>query len=95
MSIEWLRDLVICIAGLLSTAAIISVAVLAFTAYRRVKPILESIKTTAANVEGISSCVRDDLVKPLAEIVAIVQGLKQGINAIINMFKQKGGDSNV
>jgi hypothetical protein len=96
ISIEWLRDLTICIAGLLSTAAIIFMAILVFTFYRRLKPILESVKTTAATVEGISSCIRDDLVRPLAEIVAIIQGLKQGITAISNMFKerQKGGDSN-
>ncbi len=95
MSMEWFRDLVICIAGLLSTAAIIFVAVLAYSCYRRIKPIMESIKATSSAVQGISSCVREDLARPLAEVVAIVQGVTQGINAVSSLFKKKEGGSNV
>ena len=92
MSIEWFRDLVICIAGIVSAAAIIFIGVLAYACYRRIRPILDSLKTATSAVQGISSCVRNDLARPLAEVVAIVQGVTQGINAISSLFKKKGGE---
>ena len=92
MSIEWFRDLVICIAGLAFTAAIIFMVVLVYSCYRRMRPILDSIKATSSAVQGISSCIRDDLARPLAEVVAIVQGVTQGISAISSLFKKKGGE---
>jgi uncharacterized protein YoxC len=95
MSIEWFRDLAICIAGITFAVAAIFIAALAYSYYRRIKPIIESIKATSSNIQGISECIRDDLARPLAEIIAIIQGITQAINAITNMFKKKGGDSHV
>ena len=95
MSIEWFRDLVICIAGLVSAGAIIFVAVLAYSCYRRARPILDSINATTATVQGISSCVRDEVARPLAEVVAIIQGVSQGINAATRLFKKQKGGSDV
>ena len=95
MSIEWFRDLVICIAGIAFAVAVVFLIVLAYSCYRRMKPILDSIKATSSTIQDISSCVRDDLAKPLAELIAIIQGIIQGINAISNLFKKKGGDSHV
>ena len=95
MSIEWFRDLIICIGGIVSITAIIFVTVLAYSCYRRMKPILDSIETTSTTVQGISTCVRDDLARPLAELVAVVQGVTQGIKAVSSLFKKKEGGSNV
>ena len=49
MSIEWFRDLVLCIFGLGATVVLIFLAVLAFLLYRRLQPALDSMKTTARN----------------------------------------------
>ena len=95
MSIEWFRDLVICITALLSTGAIIFVALLAYSFYRRTRPILDSIRATTTNIEGLSSCVRDDVARPLSEVVAIIQGVSQGINAATKLFKKQKGGSDV
>ena len=95
MSIEWFRDLVICITALLSTGAIIFVALLAYSWYRRTRPILDAIRATTTTIQGLSSCVRDDVARPLAEVVAIIQGVSQGINAATRLFKKQKGGSDV
>ena len=95
MNIEWLRDLIICIWGLLSTAVLIFVAVLVYSLYRRAKPVLDSMKTTSANIQKISTCVRDEVARPLVEVAAIVQGVNQGINMVTKLFKKDKGGSDV
>lgn len=95
MSIEWFRDLVICIAGIVSAAAVIFITVLVYSFYRRTRPILDSIKSTTATVHGISSCVQDEVARPLAEVVAIVQGVSQGIRAVTQLFNKRKGGSDV
>jgi hypothetical protein len=94
MGIEWFRDLAIAISGLVLIGAFIFIAVLAFLLYRRVSSILDSMKTVSRNVQGISSFVTDEVAKPLIQVVAFVQGIRQGINAIGKLFKKKegGGD---
>jgi hypothetical protein len=93
MSIEWFRDLVISIWGLVAIGVLIFVAILSYSLYRRARPILDSIKTTSSTIEGISSHVRDGVARPLAEVAAIVQGVSYGIDAVTKLFrKQKGGN---
>ncbi len=95
MSIDWFRDLVISIFGLVATGALIFIAVLSYSLYRRTRPILDSIKTTSAAIEGISSYVRDEVARPLVEVAAIVQGVSRGIEAVTKLFKKGKGGSDV
>ena len=88
MGIDWFRDLVICIFGLVATGVFIFIAVLAYSLYRRVRPILESIKTTSATIEGISSCVGQEVVKPLIEVAAVAHGIRQGIDTVAKLFRR-------
>ena len=88
MGIEWFRDLAIAISGLVLMGVFIFIAILAFLLYRRVSSILDSVKTVSRNVEGISSFVTDEVAKPLIQVVAFVQGIRQGINAIGKLFKK-------
>ena len=88
MSIEWFRDLVICIFGLIAAGALVFIAVLSYSCYRRTKPILDSIKATSTTIEGISSYVRDELAKPLVEMAAIIQGIRQGVDLATKLFKK-------
>jgi len=98
MSIEWLRDVIICFSGLVVTGVLIVIAVVVYSFYRRVKAVLDSveaastnIKTTSATVQGIASCVGDEVVKPVAQVVAVIQGVRQGIDTISKLFKKEGG----
>ena len=92
MSIDWFRDLVISIFGLVATGALIFIAVLSYSLYRRARSILDSMKIVSKNVQGISSFVTDEVAKPLIQVVAFVQGIRQGINAISKLFKRKKGE---
>lgn len=78
MSIEWLRDLIICILGLVATGVTIFLAVLAYSLYRRIRPILDTAR-------AISTM--------LAPMMALVQGIRQGIATFDRFFrgKKEGG----
>ena len=88
MSIEWFRDLVICIFGLGATVVILALAVLAFMIYFRTKPIVNSVKATTKTVENISTTVEVEVARPLAQVAAFVQGIRQAIN-LASQFKKK------
>ena len=94
MSIDWFRDLVICIFGLVAAGALIFIAVLSFLLYRRVRVILDSVKATSKTIQGLSSYVGDEVVKPVIEVAAIIQGVRQGIDTISRFFKKKEGGKN-
>ena len=94
MSIDWFRDLVICIFGLVAAGVFIFIAVLLFLLYRRVRVILDSVKATSRTIQGISSYVGDEVVKPVIEVAALIQGIRQGIDTISKFFKKKEGGKN-
>ncbi len=91
MSIDWFRDLVISISGLVLIGVLIFIAVLSYSLYRRTKAILDSVKTTSRTIQRVSSYVGDEVVKPITQIVALIQGIRQGIDAVSNLFRKKEG----
>ncbi len=96
MGIDWFRDLVISIFGLVATGVLIFVAVIVYSLYKRAKPILDSMKTTSASIQGLSSYVRDEVAKPLIQVVALIQGIRQGIDTVSTLFKKyRGGGRDV
>jgi len=91
MDISWFRDLAIIILVLVGTGALIVIAVIQFLLYRRIKYILDSVKTVAKTAQQISSYVGDEVVKPVIQIAAVVQGIRQGIDSVSKIFRKKGG----
>ena len=91
MSIEWFRDLVICIFGLGPTLVIIFLAVLTTLFYLRIRPIIDYVKATTKTVENISYCVGEEVVKPISKVAALIQGI-QGAVGMVGRFKQKRED---
>ena len=89
MSIEWFRDLAVCILGVGATATIIFIGILAFLLYRKLSPILDSAKGTAKTVENLSSCVEEEVARPLAQVVAFVQGITQAVNLFSRFSRRK------
>ncbi|MBM3149146.1 MAG: hypothetical protein FJZ88_03835, partial [Chloroflexi bacterium] len=71
MSIEWFRDLVICISGLTFTAIIVLLAVLVLLIYKKTGRVLDSIEATSNTVYEISATVRDEVVKPIVQVAAV------------------------
>jgi len=92
VDIDWYRDLIICIYGVVGTIALIMIVVLVYKLYSRIKSILDSAKRTAGTIDDVTSYVGNQAVKPMVQIVALVQGVRQGINTFNNLFqKRKGG----
>jgi hypothetical protein len=91
VNIEWFRDLVLCIFGLGATVAAIILVVLAFFLYFKIRPILDSIKATSRTVANITSSVEEEVAKPLAQIMAFVQGIRQAIG-LVSRFTKKEED---
>ena len=89
MDIQWFRDLAVCILGFGATLVIIFMGILAFLLYRRLKPILDSAKAAAKTVENISSCVEEEVARPLGQIAAFVQGIKQAVGLVGRFSKGK------
>lgn len=94
MGIDWFRDLAISIFGLVAAGVLIFITVLFFSLYRRIKVILDSVKTTSKTIQGLSSYVGDEVVKPVIELAAIIQGVRQGIDTVSRLFKKKEGGRN-
>jgi len=88
MGIDWFRDLFICIFGLVATGVLIFSTVLLFRLYRRARAILDSVKATSKTIQGVSSCVGDGVVKPVIELAAIIQGIRQGVETIGKLFRK-------
>jgi len=88
MSIDWFRDLIICIFGIVTAGVLVFIAVLLSLLYRRTRSILDSIKATTTTIQGVSSYVGEEVVKPVIQVAAVVQGIRQGIDTISKFFKK-------
>ena len=95
MSIDWFRDLIICIAGLVGAGVLIFIAVLLYSLYRKTNSILNSMQATSATIQRVSFYIGDEVVKPVIEVVAFVQGIRQGIDTISKFFKKEEGGKDV
>lgn len=103
MGIEWFRDLIICILGVITIAVLILFAVLVCSIYKksqyllatidliceRANSILDNIESTTETVHGIVTNIKEAVVNPVAQIIAIIQGVRQGINLVSNLFKKE------
>jgi hypothetical protein len=74
MSIEWLRDLIIVINGIVSIGVLVFLALLAYSLYRRVRPVLDTVSTIS---------------KLAAPMVALIQGIRQGVVTFSEFFSKK------
>jgi hypothetical protein len=89
VSIEWFRDLVICIFGLTGTVALLTMAVLALLFYLRARPVLNSMKKTAGTMAKITDSVENEMAGPLAQIASFVQGCRQAIGLFNRFFRRE------
>ncbi|MAF85521.1 MAG: hypothetical protein CL875_03440 [Dehalococcoidales bacterium] len=94
MSIEWFRDMILIICGIAATVVLIIIAVLLLSLYRKTSSLLNSLKATSSTIQGISSYVGDEIVKPLTQAVAIIQGVRQGVDTVSKFFKKPEGGKN-
>ena len=94
MTIEWWRDLIIIIYGVVGAVFLAVICVMAFSLYRRIKTILDSLKITSSNIEEISNVAREQIVTPITQVGSIFQGISRWIAMISGYFNKskKGGE---
>jgi F0F1-type ATP synthase membrane subunit b/b' len=93
MTIEWLRDLVIIITDLVVLGAAIFLAILAYLIYRRLKPILNSLSSTTANIENTIKQF-NELANPIIKLAAIIVGIFKGMKSARRKSNKKGRQEN-
>ena len=91
MSIDWFRDLILCIFGIVASGVLVFLAVLLYLLYRRTRSILDSVKATSTTIQGITSYVGEEVVKPVVQVASMIQGIRQGIDTISKFFKKQEG----
>ncbi len=91
MDIVWFRDLIICVWGSVATLLLIFIAVLVFLLYRKAKVVLNSIEMASSTILRISCTVEDEIVKPIAQVVSIIQGVRVGVDFISRLFRRNEG----
>ena len=91
MGIDWVRDLVIIISGSLSVVALIIIIVVLLLMYFRVRSILDSVKKITRKVQEVSTYVGDEVIKPVTQVVTIIEGIRQGIDGVRRIFRKKDG----
>ncbi|MFH1169930.1 MAG: hypothetical protein V1691_04460 [Chloroflexota bacterium] len=91
MNIELLRDIALVVFSVGATVAIIFIAVIALLLYLKLSPILDSFKANARAMENISHCVEEEIAKPLAQLAAFIQGIRQAASLVNKFSKRKGG----
>jgi len=103
MEMAWLRDLILIITGVIEILILIIIGVLAFTIYRRIKKVgnsvekisdsvqevISSVKVTTDSVASMSSFARTEMAEPLTVTAGLLQGVLKGLNAILGIFKRK------
>ena len=92
MTLAELRDLFIVIFAVVGIGAAVFVSLMAFVLYRKLRDILDSGRARTGDIRSITSSVSQDLVKPLASISGIVQGVAKVLEFLFERRKEdKGG----
>ena len=106
--IEFFRDIVICVLGVITIVVLILIAVLAVSLYRRSQYLMGAIEllcqkadstiddfeATANTMRGIVADIREAVTNPVAQLIAVVQGIRQGINLVSKFFKKEEEQEN-
>ncbi len=92
MDIAWFRDLSVIVLAIVVVTMVIVIGVIAIKLYRRARPIIDSVKATAANMQEITSFVKEAVVKPM--FTTSVSGcLLAGLPAVISLLLAAGTSS--
>ncbi len=96
MGIEWFRDLIICIYGIVGIVVCLLFAVIVYVLFRKVKRILSRVEKMQEGVQGIVddvkreiASVREEMASPLVQAAAIFKGVRQGYCMVSKMFKKE------
>jgi hypothetical protein len=95
MPIEWYRDLVIIVVGIVASATLVIMATTDLLLYRRLRKILGSLEAVIKNIECISFELEDQIVRPITQVMSVFAGIRAGMNSVSRLFgkENKGGEN--
>jgi len=94
VTIEWFRDLTIIIYGLVGAVFLIVIGIMAFSLFRRLQVILDSLKVTSSNIQEISTVAKEQMVRPIMQVGSVFQGITRWIEMISGYFKKSKKEVN-
>ena len=89
MDIAWWRDLAIIILGFITIIALASVSLIVFLLYKRLIPLIDSTNEAIHNVNTILSYTQKEVMQPVIQFGAVVQGVVQVVSLISELFRKK------
>ena len=89
-----IRDIVIIIYGIVGIIVFILWSVLAIWLMIRTRPLLSNVEKTAVNVKEMVDNVRQKVIDPAAQFMAMIMGIKQIVEFFKQFFKRDEGGSN-
>ena len=91
MDLSAWRDLVIVVWGVIGTVALIFICIMIYLFYKRTISLLESANLVVSEVAGIMDYAEKEVIRPITQFGAMIQGIVQGVNLCSNIFKKKEG----
>ena len=89
MDIAWLRDLIICISGILVIVLLILLTILVVVIYRKSKSVLQSVEATSKNLRDISSVLQETFCTPFAGMGTFIQGISKAVTSFNKTIRKK------
>jgi hypothetical protein len=96
MDLSWWRDLAIVIWAGIATVAVVFISIIILLLYRKLVPlmksadaVIESADMVVNKVGAVVDYTRDEVISPVVQLGSAVQGIAQGINLIVGLFKKK------
>jgi hypothetical protein len=86
---EWFRDLIIIIFGIVGIIAVVLHTLLRVSTHRRIMSILDSVKATTKNVEEITETVESQIAGPLGTAINVIRGIREGVGLVSSIGKKK------
>jgi hypothetical protein len=76
----------IIIFGAAGALVFLTLFIRSFSIFKRVNAILASVKVAVGNAEEISTMVRDEVVKPLAQVGCLLKSIQKWLEILGNLF---------
>ncbi|MFA5399013.1 MAG: hypothetical protein WC169_05555 [Dehalococcoidia bacterium] len=96
MELSWWRDLAIVVWAGIATIAVVFICIIIILLYRKLVPlmksadsVMESADIVVNKVGNVVDYTRDEVISPVVQLGSAVQGIAQGINLVVNLFKKK------
>ena len=88
MTIEWLRDLIIIIFGVIGIGTSVFFVVIGYSLFKRITRVLETMNEALKALESVSSLVNRPVSQPINMLVNLVNDVRDGIESVSKMFQR-------